>query len=1763
MRLRCLLLVFFSTILTLPSRSDAVDGFPLDLSNAGTWGQGPLDVVTNINLSLEDSGFMFAVQNAQSLANGLASGKVPAIDELAKILEGDVQKRINDTIGHASEATKLLASIDVSALNQLFIYLQNTVTTPEEFAFTIPNGRLVFKRTLTDVSLCALITGPGGARVTLGVSNALQLCGNSADRFTNSSRALVVFADIALGYSSVQARRPLADIAGLSASIQAETYFKIHDQWVQVRFAGRDPQSVKASVEFQFGAKGGISDALQLELEGQVLLAVEVGLNGVAKVFDGVSQIILAKLGTASTSSQNFDAADVADTLKSIFDHLKQLKDGGEDLGEASIQIAVDAGIGIGIWDTGINVGSAAVAVTLSQPLDGFYAMGKDGLELIIDKGMTSVEQLQLTFEAMAEGRLDAQELSKRRAGMEASIGQFGTTLVERLGSYIGGAKLTIEGGIYALGDIGQVASETVPLMVAIWEIPIGQVIVDGINSIPAFAEGFSKTAQAMVWSVQTAISAGLQLAEPISLGDFFGDKITVPTGTGIVQKPRGQAPQLPSAHDWADLLTPIFDDTTLSLRLGVIVVEDISLGNWIRLYAAGIDVPLGILAGAAKSAVSFSEKPLLDALKQALVTTAGDASDLLYLNLKKLTVALSARFGANGSIGAEVAFGVGGSFALEGRVKASSILLLKDDPEYDEEDGTLLAGIDIPVSISVSAGVSLGEAVEVTAEGGFTSGGSLLNLTAKDWGENLPVPAALRVAGFEVLDFQGTNTQDETIEGSGWLLLPMGGLVQATHFKVDSTGHVLSGSWKGVLELGPFGSRDVTAGEITDEGLAGSLNIRVGASSFVSNFLLHSSGVLFGRATGSLNLAGFQLANMDLSLTKAGVLAGKAYVTALVADSESDVVISIAGSPTVSLYTRSSFGGVGADLTLNLSESSSSGKARVSVFNQWIDLDVAGDANGNLNGSYNGSLVAPWGGALNVSLSLGTDGITGSGSTSILGSVFNSSDLKILPGGAVEGSFSGTLAVDGRTLSVSKLEIKGNKLQGLTTIDIAGQQAVQISLNVDSSGVSGTFLSNLDLFGTATTAAWLRIDQKIEVFGVLELGFFSQLETLLRGQLLAGVTAAQQALAREQATLDKLEDDLEGFDPLLIALEQQIREEQTTLKAGAESAYQNTITELDNAGKSLTDAIANLASAVSTELAGVLAEKDHVFQLARSALNLAAGQLNQSKNDIAALDRWYNGLDALGKAFHFIGYNAARAVLLTARDVAQGAYNTALGAYNLAYAALDAVQKELKEQEALVAAKENWEKIVAEAEKARDEAKGNLDRIVDTIANPKIDPRYIALALARDATALAVAAAQKTVSLASAAFSAVSELVAYVEQNGELALAKVNRVVFRSLLSNLEAGWAEITVDGIFAGEKRTFTFAFNFAGGDNSANLALAARQLGGDLYPDPAWTVSPWTGDASVGVLPGFTLWAYNLNSSSAATVNSVTFVGIPGVLPAVSGKFSVQGLNAPFPGDVNTLTTGSDGSSVLARDFVYNGNPGVVTFEGLTPGKPYVASFFSVGWDDTASRLNTFSVADSSYRVEQNSFGNNNGVRIEHSFTPSSTTYAVTIAPEDGNTFHLYALALSEQGEIGSEVDTWLQTVFKADSANPSIASPNADPDLDRIPNVMEYVFGTDPQVWDAQNYQSPILIHPNGVPQGLELSFPYRADLEGLVFQVQRTKDMKTWSVAFSFNPFTGESTQANGVVSDIDQTAKVVSIEIPDLSLFDDSDFWRLLIVLP
>ncbi len=199
------------------------------------------------------------------------------------------------------------------------------------------------------------------------------------------------------------------------------------------------------------------------------------------------------------------------------------------------------------------------------------------------------------------------------------------------------------------------------------------------------------------------------------------------------------------------------------------------------------------------------------------------------------------------------------------------------------------------------------------------------------------------------------------------------------------------------------------------------------------------------------------------------------------------------------------------------------------------------------------------------------------------------------------------------------------------------------------------------------------------------------------------------------------------------------------------------------------------------------------------------------------------------------------------------------------------------------------------------------------------------------------------------------------------------------------------------------------------NSAGDAWSDPETFTTLYPgregEPlGWSYTSWTGDADSGIDSSYAYSAahcFGNNHGGSVTANGVTF----GESFGASGSgWGMAGAQNNWDGDDNAIVTGS--SEDLAEEFVYNANPRTVQFSGLTPTRRYRATFYSVAWE-ASGRVQTFSSGGNNLVVDQDIYGNNNGITISYVYDAAAAPQDFTIAPANGtSTFHMYALSNRE-------------------------------------------------------------------------------------------------------------------------------------------------------
>lgn len=179
-----------------------------------------------------------------------------------------------------------------------------------------------------------------------------------------------------------------------------------------------------------------------------------------------------------------------------------------------------------------------------------------------------------------------------------------------------------------------------------------------------------------------------------------------------------------------------------------------------------------------------------------------------------------------------------------------------------------------------------------------------------------------------------------------------------------------------------------------------------------------------------------------------------------------------------------------------------------------------------------------------------------------------------------------------------------------------------------------------------------------------------------------------------------------------------------------------------------------------------------------------------------------------------------------------------------------------------------------------------------------------------------------------------------------------------------------------------------------------------------PPAKWSVQAWNDDDTSGVSPNHVYThAIKFGAATNFNLNGINFTGLAGGNPA-GVNYTSAGMAPVFNNDLNNVT---GYGSPLARDFIYGGFPAVHNLSGLTPGKSYVFTLYSMGWDDGA-RPGAFigGTGEQMEILNQDQFGNNIGVRFEYAYTADATgTAKITVGGFDGGkSIHSYGISNRE-------------------------------------------------------------------------------------------------------------------------------------------------------
>ena len=1159
----------------------------------GTYGEVTSFMKSEVNRMIDESGIEAAATQAETALAGLAEGAVPVIDDLSDPLQEKADEAIAHALNRVQLATQILNKItDVGAKKAIEFITSSPLFADVDFGITTLTGRIRIYRQGTEVSLCRTVVGPQGSVIITGISNAEKLCHFPDNRMNNPTKSLLAFTYIAAGYTHIRTNRILVpnlaeDLTLLPAPIEATTYVKIHDQWVQIRLAGADPKSLEIEAKLEVGLKGGVSYYVEAEVEGEAAIKIKLKPVYAAEVIRGASDAMLTQAASMGLDMKLGNVpGDAAIIMKAGLDYLSLAEERLEDVdggfGEIGIEVKLTGGIGAGIWDTGIAGVSVGGSTELKLPLAAMVTVTSGTLERYLDIALGMGDAGMKLSTAILEG--------ESGAGLEAftvEARQASTTFIEGVLEDLLAitTKIELESG-FKLALLGDADKQSIPLYESSISIPVGNI---------------SATLQANPNAIGDAASAAAHLMLSAINPDAVIDETV-----------------------WSDLSLGVIPEVKYTLKainpltLKLVAIKDIELLDtlsWMTQHAQSIrQVLLSVVQGADESSLA----PLRVAIEDAVNVHKDIALDIL----KTTKLAFSRELAASGAVGAEAVIELGAGIKLESEIKTSVILLLLGLPEYQEDDKEVLSKTSVPIEFSLDAGASLGEGVELTVDAGGTLTMNLFELTVKHWDGNLPTAALIKVAGFSVLEFDGVVKPDESLAGTGYLMLPMGGIVSAD-FDVDEFGNVITGTWSGGVDLGPLGEFSWLSGELDNDGLHGTININLLGSSFNANFLLNSSGFLLGSYDGSIIIGGHELAAANIYLGTDGQFYGH-Y--------EGDIAL----------------GGFAASSNLDFDNDGFAGSSNLNVLgSSLVSNDIVITRSGTVSGTFTGDIVAGPHTLSAVSLQAVNGGLMGIAVMDLPGIAGVEVELRIF-NGKVSAFYQGDLF--NSFISQASFEVT--------------QTGVVMSANFNTSQFPDISSQVLDLVVSAASLAQDQLQQAEDDLDAAQL-VVDNLEIEIENasaQLIADLEAAQQAVidatAEAQIALNELNTviaEIEALNNYYYALlndaQQAVNDAQSAVNSARSlvTYYQNKIKSLDNWYNGLS------AYNKAWYLIYYTAERSKLVALRTTAIaTRSAAQL--------VLDAAQLALDVLNSELADLlnPFELARNTLQTAYDVADGILTTA-----------------------------------------------------------------------------------------------------------------------------------------------------------------------------------------------------------------------------------------------------------------------------------------------------------------------------------------------------------------------------------------------------------------------------------------------------------------------------------------------------------------------
>ena len=95
------------------------------------------------------------------------------------------------------------------------------------------------------------------------------------------------------------------------------------------------------------------------------------------------------------------------------------------------------------------------------------------------------------------------------------------------------------------------------------------------------------------------------------------------------------------------------------------------------------------------------------------------------------------------------------------------------------------------------------------------------------------------------------------------------------------------------------------------------------------------------------------------------------------------------------------------------------------------------------------------------------------------------------------------------------------------------------------------------------------------------------------------------------------------------------------------------------------------------------------------------------------------------------------------------------------------------------------------------------------------------------------------------------------------------------------------------------------------------------------------------------------------------------------------------------------------------------------------------------------------------------------------------------------------------ETPTPLTAWRYVNFGTNASNEVVAGDYADPDGDRLSNIEEYAFNTDPLACNATRSVTASLVTTNG-QRFLAMTFPLVTAASDITYRIEASTDLQTW-----------------------------------------------------